>query len=291
MRRRRMTAAFLLPALLGVVGATASVGSVELISVTPAGGFADGESDAPALSADGRFVVFESFASNLVAAGGGAVKQIIVRDRQTHTSEMASVTPLGAPGNSFSFAPSVTPDGRYVVFDSVATDLVPGDANAKRDVFLRDRVLGTTERISVSATGGDADGDSQEATVSDDGRFVAFDSYATNLVAGDTNATSYVFVRDRQSGTTERISRAVSGEPDNYSQLPQISADGRFVAFRSSATNLVAKDTNGVADIFVFDRVTQRIERVNVSNAGKQANDESLLARISADGRFVVFES
>jgi hypothetical protein len=171
-----------------------------------------------------------------------------------------SVDSGGAEGNGHSYWTSISADGRFVAFDSVASNLVAGDTNGFYDVFVRDRTSGTTERVSVSTAGMQANDTSgfstnQSASISTDGRFVAFWSYASNLVAGDTNARSDIFVRNRPSGTTERVSVDIAGaQAIDFSLYPSLSGDGRFVAFESLASNLVAGDTNGAEDIFVRDR-------------------------------------
>ncbi|MBI4470036.1 MAG: PD40 domain-containing protein, partial [Acidobacteria bacterium] len=183
-------------------------------------------------------------------------------------------------GDARSDRPSISADGRFVAFESEATNLVPGDGNSAHDVFVRDRLTGVTERVSVSSTGTEAIGDqyfySVSASISADGRFVAFDSSATNLVPGDGNNAHDVFVRDRLTGVTERVSVSSTGteaigDPYDYSGSASISADGRFVAFESDATNLVPGDTNKARDIFVRDRLTGVTERVSVSSTGTEA--------------------
>ncbi len=200
------------------------------------------------------------------------------------------------------FVPFVS---RFVAFASTATNLVPGDTNGNRqDVFVRDRLNGTTELVSVDSDEAQGNGNSFEPSVSADGRFVAFSSFAPNLVRGDTNNTSDVFVRDRLNGTTERVSvdsdeAQASGASADGSQFgdpssgdPSISADGRFIVFRSGATNLVPGDTNGAIDVFVRDRRNGTTERVSVDSGEAQANDGvSSQPSVSADGRFVAFAS
>src|SRR5439155_1190150 len=145
------------------------------------------------------------------------------------------------------------------------------------DVFVHDRLTGTTERVSVDSAGTQGNSDSVDASISADGRFVAFYSSANNLVPGDTNGAEDVFVHDRLTGTTERVSVDSAGTQGNSeSFLPSISADGRFVAFYSDATNLVPGDTNGFEDVFVHDRLTGATERVSVASAGTQGNSDSV---------------
>lgn len=245
-----------------------------------------------AISDDGRHIVFASHASNLVAGDSNVAQDVFVRDRQLGSTTRVSVDSGGNQSNSYSYLPAVSGDGRHVVFASLADDLVVGDGNGNWDVFVHDRQTGATTRESVGAGGIEADGVSLEPDISDDGRFVAFSSSATNLVAGDSNGSDDVFVRDRQSGATTRVSRASDGaQGDQYSLYPSLSADGRFVAFWSAAGNLVTGDSNGVDDGFVHDRQSGVTTRISVSGAGVQGNAASELPRISADGRFVVFDS
>ena len=229
----------------------------ELVSVATGGAQGNDTSTEASISADARFVAFWSDASNLVGGDTNGVEDVFVRDRQTGTTELVSVATGGTQGNARSRYPSISSDGRFVVFWSDASNLVAGDTNGSADVFVRDRLSGTTERVSLAAGGAQGNADSLGPSISASGRFVAFWSLATNLVAGDTNAWNDVFVRDRQSATTERVSVATGGAQGDFNSYdPSISADGRFVAFESGATNLVAGDTNGSFDVFLRDRAT-----------------------------------
>jgi Tol biopolymer transport system component len=267
-------------------------GTTQRISVASNGGEADGESRDPSISADGRYVAFWSHATNLVPDDTNGHADVFVHDRQTSTIVRASVDSNGNQASDHSFFPSLSADGRYVAFESSAPDLVAGDGNGLSDVFVRDLVAGTTERVSLDSSGAEGDGDSGLASISPDGRFVAFESFATNLVAGDVNGCRDVFVRDRSTGTTERASVDSSGVAgDGDSRAPAVSADGRYVAFESAASNLVPGDTNGHHDVFVRDRVDGITTRVSVDSAGGQANDDSINPSISGDGRFVAFTS
>jgi WD40-like Beta Propeller Repeat len=237
-------------------------GGTERVSVDSAGNQATSHSQNPAISGDGRFVSFNSGASNLVAGDTNGTRDIFVKDRQTGTTERVNVDSAGnqAEGGSFSFSVGVgnpiSSDGRFVGFASDASNLVPGDTNGTFDSFLHDRQTGTTERVSVDSAGNQGNGDSYHSSVSADGRFVGFTSSASNLVSGDTNDAGDVFVKDRQTGTTERVSLNSSGEQASggSSFYPAISADGSVVAFLSDATNLVPGDTNDVTDTFVHER-------------------------------------
>src|SRR5262245_38698554 len=204
----------------------------------------------------------------------------------------ASVSSNGAQGNAGSGDPALSSDGRFVAFVSDATNLVPGDTNAWPDVFVRDLASGVTGRVTVDSAGNQANANSYEPALSADGRFVAFQSYASNLVPGDTNATSDIFVHDRLSGTTERVSVDSAGNQGNLASYhPAISADGRFVSFQSDANNLVPGDANLRHDVFVHDRVSGATELVSVDSAENQANGSSTFSSLSADGRYVAFES
>lgn len=247
------------------------------------------ESFPRAISADGRFVVFDSSA-RVVSPGG--VRGVLVRDLRQGTTTLASVATGGANTNGNSEGTSISGDGRFVGFTSSASNLVPNDTNDSGDAFVRDLRGSRTTRVSVGAGGAPANGDSFLPFVSGDGNIVAFHSEATNLVTGDTNGRTDVFVRDLKAGTTTRVSVAAGGgQGDGHSRASGISADGRRVLFLSDATNLVPGDSNGVQDAFVYDRVSKRTTRVTVTASGGQSNGFSNLPAISADGRTVVFES
>jgi Tol biopolymer transport system component len=177
---------------------------------------------------------------------------VFVYDRDLDTVERVSVADNGTQSDSWSYYPSISADGGYVAFSSYASTLVAGDTNGQNDVFVYDRDLDTIARVSVADDGTEADGSSEWAALSADGRYVVFASYASTVVLGDTNAQWDVFVYDRDLDTVERVSVADDGtQSDNYSNLPAISADGRYVGFYSYASNLVPGDTNGTSDVFV----------------------------------------
>jgi Tol biopolymer transport system component len=262
------------------------------VSVGPGGQQTNGESFEAAISADGRFVAFRSGATNLVAGDTNGIPDVFVRDRKLQVTRRISVGPGGQQSNGRSFQPAISAHGRFVAFGSVASNLVAGDTNDTYDVFVRDRMLQLTRRVSVGPGGQQADGNSLHSAISADGRFVAFESYASNLVAGDTNNTWDVFVRDRKAQLTRRVSVGPGGQQANNVGLSSaISAHGRFVAFRSFASNLVAGDTNNTDDVFVRDRKAQMNRRVSVGPGGHQANNGSADPAISAHGRFVTFVS
>jgi Tol biopolymer transport system component len=246
------------------------------------------------LSRDGRFVAFSSYASNLVPGDTNEKVDAFVRDTGLGTNERVSVGPGGEQGDGDSAGPTLSGDASRVAFFSDAANLVPGDGNRVRDVFVRDRAAGATRRVSLAPEGGDANGPSDLAVISADGRTIAFASDASNLVAGDANGERDVFVHHLETGHTQRVSTAADGSDANgASDFPSISADGRRVAFVSSASNLVAGDRNGVPDVFVADRDRGWLIRASVASDGTQANDESGAwgIELSDDGRCVVFGS
>lgn len=312
------------------------------VSISTDGTQANLNSFSPAISANGRYVAFASFASNLVAGDSNQLADVFVRDRVAHVTTRVSVGPGGAQADGGSYVPAISADGRYVAFASRASNLVPGDsAPALKNVFVRDRVAKVTSRVSmgpggtqpnsessnpaISAHGryiafvteafdvfvrdrvaevttrvslgpGDtqANGPSLQPAISAHGRYVAFASYASNLVTGDTNGVSDVFLRDRRDDVTTRVSVGPGDTqtPRGIRSLhPTISAHGRYVAFQTFASNLVAGDTNGANDVFLRDRRDDVTTRVSVGSGGTQGNNSSSLPVISAHGRYVAFES
>ena len=267
-------------------------GETTRVSVASDGTQSNGTSDQPALSADGRYVIFRSYATNLVPNDTNHQSDVFVHDRLTRETTRVSVASGGVQANNASDQPAVSADGRYVAFHSFATNLVPGDTNGNDDVFVHDRMTGETTRVSVASGGAQANAWSYGSAISADGRIVAFYSPASNLVAGDTNVTYDVFVHDRQTNETSRVSVASDGAQGNaYSLKPALSADGRYVAFYSFASNLVAGDTNNVLDVFVHDRVTGQTTRASVASDGTQAAGPSDQPALSGDGRVVAFRS
>ncbi|GAA4703692.1 hypothetical protein Prum_021440 [Phytohabitans rumicis] len=264
---------------------------IERVSVSTGGGQADGDSAFQAISANGRFVAFDSFGSNLVPQDTNGALDVFVRDRRAGTTERVSVSGTGQQGGGDSYGPAISADGRYVAFGSFA-DLVPGDINGIPDIFVRDRLAGTTTQVSVSSSEVPADYESRFPAISADGRYITFSSSAGNLVRGDTNEAMDVFVRDRLAGTTTRVSvSSTGGQADGISDDAAISANGRFVTFATDAANLVRGDTNDNTDVLVRDRLAGTTTRVSVSSSGGQANAYNVDPVISADGRYIAFES
>jgi len=268
--------------------------AIERVTVDSAGaqGNDSSSSYAGAMSGDGRYVVYDSDATNLVSGDTNTMRDVFVHDRQTRSTTRVSVASDGTQANDDCYVPSISSDGRYVTFYSWATNLVTGDTNTASDIFVHDRETGTTTRASVASDGTQGNGDSYNPAVSRDGRYVAFSSQANNLVSGDTNTAMDVFVHDRQTRTTSRVSVASNGTQGNdYSDVPAISGDGRYVAFESGSSNLVSGDTNSIRDIFMHDCQTGTTLRVSVASDGTQANSSSYNPILSSDGRYVAFRS
>jgi Ca2+-binding RTX toxin-like protein len=270
--------------------------AIKRVSVSDSGVEGNSISSSPSISGDGRYITFQSFASNLVPGGPNKTYDIFVYDRELNTTERVSVNDNGTQGNGISSNPSISGDGRYVAFQSHAGNLVVGDTNGVQDIFVYDRKLNTTERVSVDHNSGvEGNGYSGFSSISGDGRYVAFQSYASNLVSGDTNDIEDIFVYDRELNTTKQVSVDDNGtQGNNSSYSPSISEDGLYVSFASYADNLVPGDTNNIRDIFVYDRELSTTERVSVGENGIQGNSyyfESGLSSISEDGRYVSFSS
>lgn len=269
------------------------LGLTTRVSEMSGGGEASDYSENPSISADGRYIVFESVATDMVVGDLNGRRDIFLHDRIANTTELISVTSDEVQATNHSFNPSVSSDGRFVAFQTIANNVVPDDTNGGTDIFVRDRLLGTTERVSVSSFETEGNISSSVPTISKSGRFVVFESFASNLVSGDTNGTYDIFVRDRFLGITERVSViSGGGESNNESRNPHISTDGNYIIFDSLATNLVAGDTNGVSDIFVHDRVGSVTVRASLDRTDLfEADVDAFRPSISSDGRVVVYDS
>ncbi|MFQ5665874.1 MAG: TolB family protein [Candidatus Binatia bacterium] len=259
----------------------------------------------PSVSADGSLVAFSSAADDLVAADDNQTSDVFVHDRDTGNTTLASVVSSGSAqgrsANGASAGAVMSADGCLVAFYSDASNLVPGDTNGFRDVFVRDRCIGTTERVSVSSNGEEGNAPSQATgfapAMSADGRYVAFSSAANNLSPGDSNGVTDIFIRDRSQGTTVRVAPGGCGtgggaalETAAASSAPSFGANGRFLAFVSLDAGLVGGDTNGVADVFILDQSSGLIARV-LGDGNVQPNGASNFPRLSADGESIVFQS
>lgn len=263
------------------------------VSVDAAGGQSNGWSGQPCLSRNGQWVAFLSHATNLVSGDTNGIGDIFIRHLASGQVERASLDSLGGQANDSSYQPSISDDGTLIAFYSYASNLVSGDTNGVRDIFVRNRQLGITLRASENSGGGQANGESMFPCISGDGRFVSFHSTASNLVSGDTNGVGDIFSRDLLLSTTTRISvNSSGGQSNNYSTRSTISRDGTFMAFDSAASNLVSGDTNGAEDIFVHDLRSGVTSRVSVASSGSQALfGPSDSPSITSDGRYVAFDS
>ncbi|GAB7036524.1 MULTISPECIES: TolB family protein [Catenuloplanes] len=262
------------------------------VTLTPAGAEPNAHAAAPAISADGRFVAYESPATNMgvVDRNGPRYPDVYLHDRETGTTELVSVAPGGGTGDSSSVAPRVSDDGRYVGFQSFATDLVADGGGA--GYFVRDRWTGTTVRASLDSAGAPV-ADVMSPILSGDGRYVTFGTTSTGVVPGDTDDDPDVYLRDLVAGTTELISGTPSGAPAGGWSLPDaLSADGRCVLFTSRAATLVpGAETGADFDVFVRDRAAGTTVRVSTSYTGGDLDSDSYGSDITADGGTVAFVS
>jgi|GEM_PF-3049838 len=274
-------------------------GRTTRVSVDSAGKQGNGDSFNPQISAGGRYVVFESDATNLVGGDSNGRRDVFVFDRHTNIIRRVSLGPAGVEANRDSVMPNISADGRYVVYESLATNLVTDDTNNATDIFLYDRIDGSTRRVSAPAGGGESDGPSTLASISDDNRFVVFRSFGANLVEGDNNGSWDIFVVDLASGAVEIVSRSSDGtqgspllsNPEVIPARPALSATGRYVVYQSDAANLVPGDSNGKADIFLRDRQTGVTTRLSVSSIGGEADAHAVAPVISSDARYAAFLS
>jgi Tol biopolymer transport system component len=266
------------------------------ISVSSTGTQANNTSSRPSISANGRYVAFESYANNLVAGDTNFSPDIFVHDRVTATTTRVSLSTAGAQGDGGGTMPSISADGEWVAFTSQSSTLVPLANNFVNHVFLRHRPTGVTTLISVTPSGGLENGASDGPTLSADGRFIAFNSSSNNLVASPVTTFKSVYVRDRLLGTTVLASKSLGGgAPNETCDFSSISANGRVVAFHTQADNLVPLDTNFLTDVFAYELDSGITERISVSSANVQGNAGSSVSSqataLSADGRYVVFMS
>ncbi len=283
-----------------------AVGVTARVSLANGGVQSNGASNRPVISGNGLLVAFRSSASNLVTGDTNGIADLFIYDRTVNQIARFNLGGGGTQANADypQTTIALSFDGRYAAFDSLASNLVSGDTNNVSDVFVVDRATGVMRRVSTDALGVQGNGASYYPAISDDGRFVTFESTATNLVAGDSNAKTDVFLMDRdtdedgvydESGQTllTRISVSTSGtQSNNNSGAPSISSGGRWISFYSLASNLVADDTNNVGDIFAYDRRTGVVSRASVTAALANGSGGTGLSNdISGDGRFVLFES
>ena len=269
-------------------------GTTEIVSLRVNGtGSANGLGLSPDISGDGRYVVYGSNASNAVPGDTNGTWDVFLRDMELGVTERISVTSTGAQAAQRSDPGRITPDGRFVVFESDA-DLAPADTNGVKDVYRLDRQSGQLDLVSVTAGGGQGTGWSYHPDVSDDGQRITFTSGNDNFVPGDTNGSLDIFLKDMTTGELTRVNTTATGAHSSTSECtwPYISGDGGTVAFSSRAPNLVAGDTNGDWDIFSKNVATGAIQRLSVRPNGGQADDGTRTPMsISTDGNMIIFAS
>ena len=245
------------------------------------------------MTTDARYIVFDSYADSLVVGDDNGLRDIFLFDATLDTLELVSGGLSGADANNESRTPSISDDGRFVTFLSLATNLVAGDTNGFLDVFVYDRDLDSIERVSLTDLGGQiTDGHASSAHISGNGRYVTYSSEGTDVMSGgDLNIEDTdIFVFDRDLDTTERVTENTLGvQADNSSDGPIITPDGRYVTFISVASNLATGDTNGEYDVFVRDRNTDITEAVSINDDGDFSAAGCDSSSISSDGRYVVF--
>lgn len=244
------------------------------------------------LSETGRYLVY-STVRQVLPDDTNSISDIYLVDRVTNEQELISISTAGATANGASFEPGVSGDGRYVIFRTLANDLDAVDTDGFLDVYLRDRLLGTTTLLTKGIGGGSANGHSRDGMITPDGRFVVLTSWGDQLVSGDTNNVSDAFVFDLQANAVQRVSTTEAGEQltDANSWVGDITPDGRYLLFESVSAQLISGDTNGQNDIFRKDLSTGQIEIVSASAAGTPGNNKSQKRSISDDGRWVAFDS
>ena len=275
-----------------VVETVLGVGSIVRVSTDSSGMQADNSSYSPAFSADGTKVAFSSVAGNLVAGDFNNASDIFVKNLSTGVLTRVSTDSSGTQGNSDSYNPVLSSDGTKVYFQSDSTNLVASDTNGLSDIFVKNLSTGVVTRLSTDANGNQGDSGSYQPILSMDGTKLAFHSNASNLVVGDTNNQTDIFVKNLSTGAVTRVSTDSGGTQGNgYSYNPVFSPDGTQVVFYSAATNLVAGDTNGVVDIFVKNLSTGAITRVSTDSSGVQGNSYSEVPVFSPDGTKVAFAS
>ncbi len=271
--------------------------TADILSVGPGQAAGNLGSENARLSSDARFVVFESAASNLVASDSNQMVDVFRADLSTGVVSLVSVNTDGTQGNGNSSEPAISADGSVVVFKSFANNLVANDSNGTTDIFLRYMNTGETIRVSLSTFGEQSNNQSSRPAVSGDGNCVVYESIASNLVEGDSNTVSDIFLRRVSDQTTVRVSMNSLGASGNFNQVDlsssnaAISSDGKFVAFDSYAANLVVGDTNEQSDVFVFDIDKSIVSRVSVSSTGEQGAAGSHSPSIDRNGNQITFIS
>ncbi|MEK7621210.1 MAG: choice-of-anchor U domain-containing protein [Patescibacteria group bacterium] len=258
-------------------------------SIATDGSEGNDTSTAASVSDDGRYVAFFGGAA-LDPNDTNGTYDVYLRDTVTEETKILSADSLGNPGDDWSYDCMVSGNGEYVVFSSYSTNLVAGDTNGASDIFLYNIANETLTRVSKNSVGGQTTGSSYDTSISDDGRYIGFSSDSDDLVAGDTNFQNDIFIYDTLLDTNTIASvDSLGNQSDNYSFDPMISGNGEYIVYNSDATNLVAGDTYGATDVFLYDIQNQTTERISLSSTGTQLTDSSSYPSISFDGRYITF--
>ncbi|MEL7228481.1 MAG: hypothetical protein AAGK38_01040 [Pseudomonadota bacterium] len=255
------------------------------------GGRANADAVEPDISADGRLIVFESQASDYVAGDTNGLRDIFLHDTETGTTTIISKAADGTSNSAGGRHPEISADGQFIVFESSSNNLVDNDTNIKRDIFLHNRITGETTLVSKATDGTQGNGGSFSATISADGKFIAYSSDATNLVANDTNGSRDVFLYDVENGTTTLVGVDSNGNQASESDGASLSADGSLVSFLSFDSSLIPGESGFTGNVFVHNTNTGETNRASQSEAGTGTNSSSKQATLSNDGQFIVFES
>jgi hypothetical protein len=272
--------------------ADVAAGTLTRLSVAADGTQADGPSFFPSISADGRYVAFQSYATNLVGADINGTADVFVKDLQTGAVALVSTNAAGAIADNFSSLPAISANGQYVVFSSFASNLTPDDTDSFVDIFRKNWQSGQIDLVSETAANVKADADSINAAISADGRYIAFATFATNLLpaGGDDNDKGDIYRKDMNDGTLELVSADAAGTlGDDESTSPLISADGNIVVFASAATNLLASDNNDAIDVFTKNMTSQAVTRVSVATDGTELGAPSGSPSINGDATKISF--
>ncbi|MCA9905708.1 MAG: PD40 domain-containing protein, partial [Anaerolineae bacterium] len=265
--------------------------TLTLISVAADGvTFGNGDSVAPAVTSDGRYVAFQSAARNLLSAAVSTTWAIFLRDTQTNETVIISVAPDGSAADAQSRLPAISADGRYIAYQSQATNLTNDEDTIIYDIFLFDRDTNETIRVSNSYDGGMPFGQSERAAISADGRYVAYDSVAPNIIPDDTNSFMDVFVYDRTTGQTKRVSVSSSGAQNSgTSSNPALTADGQYITF--SASGSLQTGYGGPYNVYLHDQLNGQTIQISLPMSNTQAGAESGGSVLSSDGNYVVYSS
>jgi hypothetical protein len=269
-------------------------GSTSHVSISSSDAAGDQNSMNPSVSSSGRYVAFESIATNLLSTvDDNGVSDIFVKDMSLGTVWRVSVGPGGTQSNGASYNPSISDDGMLNAFESVATNLITGGTSGARHIYIHDRQTDTTDLLSETQAGVEGNLSSWNPSISADGRAVVFESIADNLVDDDTNGERDIYWRDTKTGTRILVSTSTSGNQDPYEGCyqPAISGDARYVTYHSPGTTFESRDSNGTNDVFVSDIQTGITVRVSSTGDGNAGNNESKNADISADGKYIIFQS